>query len=115
LGKQGINLLVAGLASSASGFACLVAALGKLFAVEELYEGQLTAIARQGSGSASRSMYGGFVRWNMGVLKDGTDSKAEQIADENVCFLCMIAGACFLTFLGVALASPASRYFGGQR
>lgn len=82
--------MIAGLASSASGFACLVAALGKLFAVEEQYEGQLTAIARQGSGSASRSMYGGFVRWNMGVLKDGTDSKAQQIADEKVCCHCIL-------------------------
>ena len=41
--------------------------------------------------------------------------QAQQIADENVCILCMIAGACCLTFLRVALAGPASRYFGGQR
>lgn len=62
-----------------------MAALGKLFAVEEEYEGQLTGIARQGSGSASRSMYGGFVRWNMGVEKNAVDSIAQQIADEHVC------------------------------
>lgn len=40
----------------------------------------LTAIARQGSGSASRSLYGGFVRWNMGSAADGSDSFAEQVA-----------------------------------
>jgi diphosphomevalonate decarboxylase len=75
----------AGLASSAAGLACLVAALAKLYCVKETFPGQLTAIARQGSGSASRSMYGGFVRWQKGSKKDATDSIALQIADENVC------------------------------
>jgi GHMP kinases N terminal domain len=74
----------AGLASSAAGFACLVAALAKLYNVKEEYPGQITAIARQGSGSASRSMYGGFVRWQMGQREDGHDSIAVQVADENV-------------------------------
>ena len=50
----------------------------------EEYPGQLTAIARQGSGSASRSLYGGFVRWQKGERADATDSIAVQIADENV-------------------------------
>lgn len=72
----------AGLASSAAGLACLVATLAKLFAVVEKYPGQLTAIARQGSGSASRSMFGGFVRWQKGERADATDSIAVQIADE---------------------------------
>lgn len=75
----------AGLASSAAGMACLVATLAKLFCVKEEYEGQLTAIARQGSGSASRSMFGGFVRWQKGEKADATDSIAVQIADEKVC------------------------------
>lgn len=78
----------AGLASSAAGFACLVAALAKLYNVTEEYPGQITAIARQGSGSASRSMYGGFVRWQMGLREDGHDSIAVQIADENVRNMC---------------------------
>jgi diphosphomevalonate decarboxylase len=35
-----------------------------------------------GSGSACRSLDGGFVKWNMGELKDGRDSIAVQVADE---------------------------------
>jgi diphosphomevalonate decarboxylase len=74
----------AGLASSAAGLACFVATLAKLYNAKEEYPAQLTAIARQGSGSASRSMFGGFVRWEKGAREDATDSIAVQIADENV-------------------------------
>jgi diphosphomevalonate decarboxylase len=74
----------AGLASSAAGLACFVAALAKLFCCNEEFPGQLTAIARQGSGSASRSLFGGFVRWQKGEREDANDSIAVQIADENV-------------------------------
>jgi diphosphomevalonate decarboxylase len=74
----------AGLASSAAGLACFVATLVKLFNAQESYPGEFTAIARQGSGSASRSMYGGFVKWIKGERPDGSDSIAVQIADENV-------------------------------
>lgn len=72
----------AGLASSAAGYACLVAALSDMYNVVDTYPGELTAIARQGSGSASRSLYGGFVRWEMGTKDDGSDSIAVQVADE---------------------------------
>lgn len=68
----------AGLASSAAGYACLVYALAKLYGLE----GELSEIARQGSGSACRSMYGGFVQWIMGVKEDGSDSIAQQIEPE---------------------------------
>ncbi|XAR53500.1 Diphosphomevalonate decarboxylase [Bertholletia excelsa] len=71
----------AGLASSAAGFACLVFSLAKLMNVQD-DQGKLSAIARQGSGSACRSLYGGFVRWIMGQHADGSDSVAVQIADE---------------------------------
>lgn len=72
----------AGLASSAAGYACLVSVLAEVFAVKESYPGELTAIARQGSGSACRSLFGGCVRWEMGASPDGKDSIAVQVADE---------------------------------
>lgn len=68
----------AGLASSAAGYAAVVASLADVYGVK----GELTDLARQGSGSASRSLYGGFVRWNMGERSDGSDSIATQIEDE---------------------------------
>ncbi|CAK9149219.1 unnamed protein product [Ilex paraguariensis] len=71
----------AGLASSAAGFACLVFSLAKLMNVKE-DQGKLSAIARQGSGSACRSLFGGFVKWKMGKEEDGSDSIAVQLADE---------------------------------
>lgn len=72
----------AGLASSAAGYACLVAALAELFDAQELFPGHLSTIARQGSGSACRSLDGGFVRWEKGTRADGNDSRAVQICDE---------------------------------
>lgn len=69
----------AGLASSAAGYACLTVVLSKLLGVA----GEVSHIARQGSGSACRSMYGGFVKWNRGEIEDGLDSIAIQIAPEH--------------------------------
>ncbi|KAG5533049.1 hypothetical protein RHGRI_027325 [Rhododendron griersonianum] len=71
----------AGLASSAAGFACLVFALAKLMNVKDDL-GTLSSIARQGSGSACRSLYGGFAKWIMGKNDNGSDSIAVQLADE---------------------------------
>ncbi|XP_027540992.1 diphosphomevalonate decarboxylase [Neopelma chrysocephalum] len=68
----------AGLASSAAGFACLVSALARLYGVED----ELSEVARRGSGSACRSMWGGFVQWQRGERPDGTDSLAHQVAPE---------------------------------
>nr|XP_016942081.1 diphosphomevalonate decarboxylase [Drosophila suzukii] len=68
----------AGLASSAAGYACLVYSLSRLYDIP-LNE-ELTTVARQGSGSACRSLYGGFVQWHRGALDDGSDSVAKQIA-----------------------------------
>lgn len=69
----------AGLASSASGYACFTKCLATLYNVQEAFEGELSTIARQGSGSACRSMYGGWVAWRMGQREDGTDSIAQQV------------------------------------
>jgi len=69
-----------GLASSASGFACLVYALSQLFGIKENYPGELSTIARMGSGSACRSIYGGFVKWDAGEKASGEDSLAIQVA-----------------------------------
>lgn len=72
----------AGLASSASGLACFTGCLASLFGFEEKFPNELTIIARQGSGSACRSLYGGWVKWLMGSAPDGSDSLAVQVADE---------------------------------
>uniref|UniRef100_A0A8C4WVV8 Diphosphomevalonate decarboxylase n=1 Tax=Eptatretus burgeri TaxID=7764 RepID=A0A8C4WVV8_EPTBU len=69
----------AGLASSASGYACLAFTLAQLFGVR----GELSGIARRGSGSACRSMYGGVVRWTHGEQADGADSIAVQVIPES--------------------------------
>ncbi|KJE94983.1 diphosphomevalonate decarboxylase [Capsaspora owczarzaki ATCC 30864] len=72
----------AGLASSAAGYACLVYALAQLYKVGDSLA-EVTKLARVGSGSACRSIYGGWVRWVMGEAADGSDSIAEQVVDEH--------------------------------
>ncbi|KAJ2725734.1 diphosphomevalonate decarboxylase [Coemansia sp. Benny D115] len=69
----------AGLASSASGYAALVSALGVLFELPQSAS-ELSRVARVGSGSACRSLFGGFVAWEAGVAEDGSDSMAVQVA-----------------------------------
>ena len=71
----------AGLASSASGFAALVASLAQLYNLPAS-PSTLSLIARQGSGSACRSLFGGFVAWQMGSDPSGSDSLAVQVAPQ---------------------------------
>lgn len=70
----------AGLASSASGFAALSAAATRALGLE-LTERELSVLARRGSGSAARSIFGGFVEMHAGSAVDGSDSYAEPLLD----------------------------------
>lgn len=69
----------AGLASSASAYAALAAA-AVWAAGRELPPEALSRLARQGSGSASRSIFGGFARWARGERPDGEDSHGVPVA-----------------------------------
>lgn len=72
----------AGLASSAAIYCAVttaaLSALGRRVSLEEL-----SALARRGSGSAARSVYGGLVEWHRGDAADGSDSVATQILRED--------------------------------
>jgi diphosphomevalonate decarboxylase len=58
---------------------CLVVVLAKLFGLEKEKD-MLSALARQGSGSACRSIYGGFVEWEK--YNEKHKSIAKQLYDE---------------------------------
>jgi len=68
----------AGIASSAAAFAALALA-GSKAAGLELSEPELSRLARRGSGSAARSIPGGFVEWQAGESDE--DSFAFSIAE----------------------------------
>jgi diphosphomevalonate decarboxylase len=67
-----------GLASSASGFAALALAASRAAGLE-LDARELSILARRGSGSAARSIFGGFVRMHAGKKSNGQDSFAERV------------------------------------
>ncbi len=68
--------MASGIASSASGFAALTVAACCALGLD--YDAtRLSAIARRGSGSASRSLFGGFVEWEQG--QNDASSVAHQL------------------------------------
>ena len=79
----------AGLASSASAFAALAKAATLHLNLDDI---ELSRLARMGSGSASRSIYGGFAQWNMGT--NDFDSYATSLDvdvwDDFVMIACLI-------------------------
>jgi diphosphomevalonate decarboxylase len=67
-----------GLASSAAAFAALAVATSRSAGLR-LEPPALSALARRGSGSAARSIFGGLVEWHRGERPDGRDSIAEPL------------------------------------
>ena len=73
----------AGLASSASAFAALAVATTKAFGVEA-DDRALSILARRGSGSAARSIFGDFAVMHAGSAADGSDAYAESFEDSRI-------------------------------
>ena len=67
----------AGLASSASSMAALALALSRALGFED-DPLRVACLARLGSGSAVRSLHGGFVEWDAGIAPDGSDCLARS-------------------------------------
>lgn len=67
-----------GLASSASAYAALAVAASAAAGLE-LEARELSILARRGSGSAARSIFGGLVAMRAGASADGRDAHAEPI------------------------------------
>lgn len=75
---QGNFPMSAGLASSAAAFAAIAVAIRAAAGLPKDAR-ESSILARLGSGSASRSVEGGFCTWHRGQRADGADSFAEQI------------------------------------
>jgi diphosphomevalonate decarboxylase len=74
--------MAAGLASSAAGFAALALA-GRAAAGLSTAPAAVSRLAREGSGSACRSVQGGICVWHRGLRADGADSVATQAFSES--------------------------------
>jgi diphosphomevalonate decarboxylase len=72
----------AGLASSAAGFAALALAASRAAGLH-LSPAELSELSRRGSGSAARSIIGGFAEMSPGSRADGSDAIAHPLLDEN--------------------------------
>ena len=73
--------VAAGLASSAAIY-CAIAAAVAAASGSQVSSEQLSIFARRGSGSAARSVHGGFAEWFRGEREDGSDSYAIQLLPE---------------------------------
>lgn len=71
-----------GLASSASAYAALAVAASAAAGLA-LSPTELSILARRGSGSAARSIFGGFVRMHRGERDDGTDCVAAPLGADD--------------------------------
>jgi mevalonate pyrophosphate decarboxylase len=80
----------AGLASSSSGLSCLGVALASLYGLPK-HKVDFSLLARLGSGSAVRSVYGGFVVWNKGYddaelqgIRQGDSEVIERVSKKSI-------------------------------
>lgn len=82
----------AGLASSASGFAALAGAANQALNLG-LGKRELSRIARRGSGSATRSIYGGFVEWEKGYNDETSFARKIDNADWDIGMVAVIVNS----------------------
>lgn len=83
----------AGLASSASAYAALAVALNRLYQFD-LDKTTLSTYARRGSGSATRSLFGGFVEWQKGDSNETSCAVPVDEANWDVQMLiCIVSGS----------------------
>lgn len=80
----------AGLASSSAAYAALAMAASQALG-SQLSLRELSRLARRGSGSSCRSIYGGFVEWLKGEQSDGNDSYAVPLGTAQGWDLAMLA------------------------
>lgn len=73
----------AGLASSASAFAALAGAVRAALQLD-ISDQELSTYARRGSGSATRSIFGGFVEWEMGTTSSNSMAVPVDDADWDI-------------------------------
>lgn len=79
----------AGLASSASAFAALAVAVNEALGLN-LDRQTLSSYARRGSGSSTRSLFGGFVEWDKGTNAENSVAVPIDKADWDIAMLVLV-------------------------